>query len=407
LTLISFQTSKPSIECAQCEEEALSLERDNYGYAVLSIMLFFPLLYILVRVIKRYQKDRYAHFLELASRRMDSMRAESHRGKKHERLKRIKPQLEIIAGRLRAKQQEQDFLESKGSGEGDTSNSIEIVNSKRPKESVHVDTDGAVTFDAKQLFDDLDTAPTDGTLSYTELNAILELDHLQLIEFVRRMNKLEGVSPNCSVVSRRTFLRHFVDVLAESSNFKPNKAEAERLFDEIAKQGTNKYGAVEPGKFYTSSLSNFLSDSQINNLLVRLRSRQSAGPPDSHLDSVRGLSGDGGRDKNRAIRRDTFVAHYPELLMEIAIDPDQMPMLSTIRDGGTNSELPMGVDITFENLSLSISMGEFSINVVDKVTGRLRAGTMVSTWMVGFVGDKIGFASHLTIPCPLLQNRQL
>jgi hypothetical protein len=32
---------------------------------------------------------------------------------------------------------------------------------------------------------------------------------------------------------------------------------------------------------------------------------------------------------------------------------------------------------------------------------------MVNTGMIVFVGGKIGFASFLTIPCSLLQNRQL
>jgi Ca2+-binding EF-hand superfamily protein len=361
-------------------------------------------LYILVKVVKRYQKDRYAHYLELASRRMDSMRLRSYSINKQEQLKRIKPQLDLIAGRLNkvvANQQDHTkSMESNGTSDSESG-------SKRL--SVHVYTGGAITFDAKLLFDELDTS-RDGILSYTELNVILELDHVQLMEFVRRMNKLGGVSPSCSVVSRRIFLRHFVCVLTESSNFRPSKEEAEQLFDEIAKQGTNKYGGVEPDKFYTSSISSFLSDTQINNLLFRLRMCQSESSTEAtRPDSVRSLTelADGGRNKNKAIRRDVFVAQYPQLLMEIAIDPDPVPIYS-MRSGGINPKLDnMEVDITFEDLSLTVALGDNSINVVEKVTGRLRAGTMVSTRIIGFVGDKIGFASHLTISCPLVQNRQL
>jgi hypothetical protein len=355
-----------------------------WGYYLLSFLLFFAVLYILVQIVKRYNKDRYAHYLELASRRMNSMRAEMDRGKRQEQLKGIKPQLDLIAGRLKVLANQQDHLESKGSMEESMATSISgnSSGSKRPEESVQFHTDGAITFDAKILFDALDTS-RDGILSYTELNVILGLDHVQLIEFVRRMNNLEGVSPSCSVVSRRIFLRHFVNVLAESSNFRPTEEEAEDLFDEIAKQGTNKYGHVEPDKFYTSSLSNFLSDTQINNLLVRLRSRQSeTSAESSRLDSVRALTelADGGRDKNRAIRRDNFVAQYPQLLMEIAIDPDPVPMLSSMRSDSISAALHnMEVDITFEDLSLTVALGGNSINVVEKVTGRLRAGTMVST----------------------------
>lgn len=332
-------------------------------------MLFFSFIYILVRVIKRYNKDRYDHLVELASRRMDSMRAQSIRGKRQKELQRIKPQLDLIAGRLRVLANEQDQPESVGSGHTNSS-----FGGKKLKESVQVRTDGTITFDASLLFDELDTN-SDGILSYTELNRILELDPVQLTEFVRRMNEREEMSFNSSVVSRRTFLRHFVNVLAESSNFRPTKEEAAQLFDEIAKQGTNRYGAVEPDKFYTSSLSNFLSDTQINNLLVRLRGHQSAV---------------GGSDESRAIRRYLFVAHYPQVLMEIAADPDAMPMLSTIREGGiTSADLDMGVDITFEDLSLTVAVGNFSIDVVDKVTGRLRAGTMVSTRVIGLISVNI------------------
>jgi hypothetical protein len=63
------------------------------------------------------------------------------------------------------------------------------------------------------LLFELDTS-RDGILSYTELNQILELDPVQLTEFVRRMNEQGRVSPNSSTVSRRTFVRHFVNVLA-------------------------------------------------------------------------------------------------------------------------------------------------------------------------------------------------
>lgn len=349
--------------------------------------------------------------MELASRRVNSMRAKSIRGKRQEQLKKIKPQLDLIAGRLKALANEHDQLESKGSaGEVEVSNSIVR---KSPKESVRVHSDGAITFDASLLFDELDTS-RDGILSYTELNQILELDTVQLTEFVHRMNEREGLSPNCRVVSRRTFVRHFVNVLAESSHFRPSKEEAEDLFNEIAEQGTNRYGAVEPEKFYTSSLSTFLSDTQINNLLVRLRGNQAGQQPSSQLRQrslVRVLSernADGGRDNTRAIRRDTFTAHYPRLLIEIAIDPDALPMLSTRLGGGIGSvDLDMGVDITFEDLSLTVAVGDFSVDVVDKVTGRLRAGTMVSTRMIDFVGDKIRFASHLTISYPLVPNRRL
>jgi Ca2+-binding EF-hand superfamily protein len=235
-------------------------------------MFSFALAYILYRVVMRYNKDRYAHFMELANRRINSMRVESlglsqaynnyGPGKRQEQLKRIKPQLDLIAGRLRvvALAKNQDKLSSTGSNSNtdttSTNHSTSSSSSKKNRESVRVQSEGAITFDAKRVFDELD-ADGNGNLSYTELNAILELNGVQLTEFVRRMNDLGCVSANCTVVSRRVFCRHFVNVLAETSNFGPTKEEAQQLFDEIAKQGTNKYGDVEPAKFYTSSLSTF------------------------------------------------------------------------------------------------------------------------------------------------------
>jgi hypothetical protein len=64
--------------------------------------------------------------MELASRRMDSMRAKTIRGKRQEQLKNIKPQLDLIAWRLKAlANEQQEQLESKGSGDAsETSNSI-------------------------------------------------------------------------------------------------------------------------------------------------------------------------------------------------------------------------------------------------------------------------------------------
>jgi Ca2+-binding EF-hand superfamily protein len=362
-------------------------------------MFSFALAYILYRVVMRYNKDRYAHFMELANRRINSMRVESlglsqaynnyGPGKRQEQLKRIKPQLDLIAGRLRvvALAKNQDKLSSTGSNSNtdttSTNHSTSSSSSKKNRESVRVQSEGAITFDAKRVFDELD-ADGNGNLSYTELNAILELNGVQLTEFVRRMNDLGCVSANCTVVSRRVFCRHFVNVLAETSNFGPTKEEAQQLFDEIAKQGTNKYGDVEPAKFYTSSLSTFLSDPQINDLLVRLRSRQhdrstrlslgSAEEPTSVGDASAGFGGQ--RNRYRFIQREVFVANYPKLLYDITADPDPMPILSTIRDGGCLDLL--GVDIAFEDLSLAVNVGGNSVKVVDQVTGRLRAGTMVS-----------------------------
>ena len=72
---------------------------------------------------------------------------------------------------------------------------------------------GQVSFDAAKLFDSIDTNG-DGVLSYSELNVILQLDPLELNDFVRRMNALgSGTETDqhrvtkgcvCGVFSRRS-----------------------------------------------------------------------------------------------------------------------------------------------------------------------------------------------------------
>ena len=75
------------------------------------------------------------------------------------------------------------------------------------------------------------------------------------------------------------------------------------------------------------------------------------------------------------IYREDFVEHYPQLLLEITLEADT----SQDREEGdvANWQYP-GVDICFKDLSLSIQVGSSTINVVDKVTGRIRAKTMTA-----------------------------
>jgi hypothetical protein len=84
------------------------------------------------------------------------------------------------------------------------------------------------------------------------------------------------------------------------------------------------------------------------------------------------------RDSLMVIARAEFVEHYPQLLLEVTMDGEVSP-------GGMDDNLEStldlvypGIDITFKDLSLGIKVGDSNINVVDKVTGRIRAKTMTA-----------------------------
>jgi ABC-type multidrug transport system ATPase subunit len=88
-------------------------------------------------------------------------------------------------------------------------------------------------------------------------------------------------------------------------------------------------------------------------------------------------------DDNDIISRDVFVAHYPVFLRQI-----------TESSGGGQGETE-GVDICFQDLSLQVKVGKNDINVVDRITGRIRAKTM--TAIMG--GSGAGKTSALNALC--------
>lgn len=381
----------PEIDCKRCEEGSLQLRRAVYGYVVIGLAAFCVLVFIALVLIRRYKKDLYARILELKDRQVENLNnvIASGRREKQEQLQRLQPKLELIAERVASQSQD---------------------GGRRKQPLLSVSKDGQITFQTGRLFDQLD-ANRNGSLSYDEINAVLLLDPPQLHEFVTRMNELGGGSPHSTEVSRLSFAKHFLDALDETSHFKPTKEEAAMLFDSIAKRGTNRDGTVEPEKFYSSPLAEFLSDSQINDLLARLRRLKT---PDHHKErSFLGTSfiqpimfwkGDtaapDGDRISRAISRAEFVEHYPELLPQVIYNPDPMPMSfigSSLRlpHGNAEEEQLDAIDIAFEDLSLAVRVGDDEIKVVDNVTGRLEARTM--TAILG--GSGAGKTSLLNALC--------
>jgi Ca2+-binding EF-hand superfamily protein len=116
------------------------------------------------------------------------------------------------------------------------------------------------------VFDALDV-DSSGHVSFEELNVILALNDLELSEFVRRMNELAGYKKHRESATRPVFVKYFLQLLKETSNLTVSFKEAEELFDEMADNGKVKLDEVHMSNFYNSSMSDFLSDIQICDLI--------------------------------------------------------------------------------------------------------------------------------------------
>ena len=77
-----------------------------------------------------------------------------------------------------------------------------------------------------------------------------------------------------------------------------------------------------------------------------------------------------------AVSRKDFVENYPKFLWAVTERPSKS-MASSALGLGHRAE-SAGVDIFFEDLSLAVPVGNKAVNVVDRVTGRIRAKTMTA-----------------------------
>jgi hypothetical protein len=231
------KTAKPELVCKSCGEAATEIVRDPYGYAIISLFFLLCIVAIACVIIRRYNKELITHLYELQQRQTDSVKLFINRQKRQQRVERIAPKLDLISRRLEA------TAAKEGSGT--------LSSSK---------------FDARRLFDALNT-DGDDVVSFSELNVILELKGVELQEFVRRMNELAGVSEEMKSVTRSVFVRYFLQVLEETSYITCSAEEAGVLFDEMADNNQKKMAEIPLNKFFDSSMTNFLSDGQINELI--------------------------------------------------------------------------------------------------------------------------------------------
>lgn len=420
-------------------------------------------------MLKRYNKELYKKMIELQSRKVDSVREKFNYRHQQRRLQALKPKLKIIEQRLK---------QTRGAYRADairstTALSTSSTNDKGSKKN------GKIHYDARRLFDMIDT-DGNGELSYAELDNALELSPVQLKEFMRRMNRAAKVSQESETVARPVFVKYFLRVLEEISHLEPTVLEADQLFDEILETVNTDYDEIPFENFYQSSMTAFLDETLINELIKKFRSCQEQqlfncdnnNVPDfgedngeedpemgnsfSHFqerfteamrafgrrgvgtrnDSVNDIIGEekwdefqksdrrastgqivsGTDDKNSddlgrsdshhrkltfgrsnmhtkhpprrisvhrrtepgdhkpwsllmpkrrdVITREEFIKWYPQLLMEVTSNLC-IHLPSSCLDKETN-----GIDIAFQNLSLSVKVKEKSIRIVDNITGR-------------------------------------
>lgn len=227
----------------------------------------------------------------------------------------------------------------------------------------------------------------DGVLSFEEINSVLCLGDVQLRAFIVAMNKIAGSGvDDTSKVSRSTFTKCFLDALADASQLQPTKEETEEIFDLIAEEvGTTSGGEIEYTELYNSYLSSFLNDQQIYGIVSRFKRREVRASITSSIIATRGIS------------REDFVNFYPQFLSEVS-RPDYMSTritLSSMMGLDYNKGDMDGLDVAFENLSLTVIVGKEEKVVVNEVSGRLRSNTM--TAVMG--GSGSGKSSLLNALC--------
>ena len=96
--------------------------------------------------------------------------------------------------------------------------------------------------------------------------------------------------------------------------------------------------------------------------------------------------------KTGVVSREEFVEHYPKFLIDVTVnfDPSQGNVQGDM-DASGGWEGKSSVDIAFENLCLSVKVGDQSANIVNNVTGRVRARTMTALMGGSGAGKLIGF----------------
>ncbi len=430
-----YKTQEPTIVCQRCKEGSLELKQDMYGWIVLIVIAVLSAVYIGLSILNRYNKRLAERVHDLEKRVHSRIAGASMRISHRKRdLEKLRPKLELISYRL-AKMEKGGHNPSPKARK-----SWELGTTGLVVDSAHIQ------FDAIKLFDVLDTDKS-GDLTFDELNVILGLSELEMQEFIRRMNEVAGSRVTKVSVTRTVFAKYFLQVLTDTCNLNISYEEAEAMFDELA-EGVKSMNEIHLSKFYASSVSNFLSDRQILQLINEFKRLKAEGAAEAAAEKQGSSAFTVGRRASRrgsfkefrnnrrgslrdlrsnrrgsfkatdtstefkanrrgsfllkdsstpptkpagkpmVIGRELFVQNYPQLLMDVMCD-------TGVDEDENDKEECRGVDLCFKDLSLSLKLGKKKVDVVNNVTGRIRGKTM--TALMG--GSGAGKTSLLNSLC--------
>mmetsp|Transcript_31805 Transcript_31805/g.77040 ORF Transcript_31805/g.77040 Transcript_31805/m.77040 type:complete len:1246 (-) Transcript_31805:208-3945(-) len=360
-----YKTATPEISCPGCKEGATALERDIGIQVIIILFVIVIIVGTIASIIYKRTKHLVAKQVEVLSYRLVGENSAKAQKAKQNQLDKLRPKLAVIAKRL------EDLDKESGK---DSKNLIKISKTEGEDEKLE--------FDARGIFDALDTN-NDGDLQYAELNAVLGFDDEELEVFCTSMNKAadakEIKNTKEDSVSRPVFVNNFLKALEGTVNLKVTPAEAAEIYDTILAE--NQVKEVQESMLYTSVLSNTLSDYEIMLLIKKFRQVNSV-DEESPLYNKQESRRSGLQRRHTGIAREIFVLHYPTFLMQVYTEKDVV-------------DTSEGVDICFKDLCLEVTVAKKQINVVNNVTGRLRAKTM--TALMG--GSGAGKTSLLNALC--------
>lgn len=375
-TFCPYKTSQPTFEgggreCNRCEAGVESKQLSTSQKIIQWILFSMLCLIIIIKIVRRHtriDKLQLKRKLNIDFVRKDKEGGASMNKHEQEKYARLKPKLVLISERL-----------GKIRNDDDTSSSIDNTS------ILHVSKSGDIVFDANEFFDVIDKNK-DGEVSFSELNEIMCLGDDQLRVFKANMMKdvpspAAQRSAHHDKVSRATFHRNFIDALIDAAHLEPTPEEVEDLFCQIAKEAgtTDSDGRVPYNKLYMSpTLTSFLSDLQIYGIISQfkkqqqLESRSQRRVSFSHSVSVSMMA-----NRKGGISKQDFCKYYPQYLKEVT-QPDFMNNRSLVIGQSVLNESRRGLDVAFEHLCLTVTMGKKQVNVLDDVTGRLSSNTMTA-----------------------------
>ena len=368
-----YKTLEPTfaggaVSCNRCpvgaEEKQLTHSEVK---AVKTVLVILFILLIIGFVAKRKVNTDNERLKKKFSMHRESSEIQSIKRDK-EKYKRLQPRLEMISqrlGKIQGKEEQQDVM------------SPHSISLSERKTVLYIDDKGDIIFDAAQFFNIIDQND-DGVLSFEEINQVLCLEEEKLNAFIAsmRMRMTRGFEvKDPDKVARSTFVMCFIDALADASQFGPTPEEAGEIFDNIAEDvGMTKGGEIEYAKLYSAQLLiSFLNDQQIYGIISRFKRRGDIDDVDTSRPSI-------------SISREDFIKFYPAFLEEVT-NPgfrNSRRTITSMRSLGltlketANEGDDEGLDVAFQDLTLTVSMGKKEKVVVNKVSGRLRSNTMTA-----------------------------